>query len=945
MKVEVHFLGQPEILIDHVRLTITQKKIEAMLLYILFNGTCTRDELVAIFWCDCDEEGARGNLRNSLYKIRNLIGKDFLLTGGRSYISLNPEVEIFRDTDLFIMENSEQRLLELNRFCFLDKYYLKNCPGFEEWVCSMQNTYERLLRERLLPAMRGSFKKGDHVMAEKYAEYILRFDIHNEEAVYTLIKICGQNGEYNKAVYAYTQYSERLYQDMHLEPGAGVKKEYEDVMRMKTELRRNTSKGPFYLGHIRALAALQEEYSKYRQGFPYDTCIICGEEGMDKEEVWWKFTKEYNARDVIKIHLKSTDVSVDYYAIRELIAQTAKWLKIQPDDLMAGSPGENADLYFMNLVGKLAWKAKSARNHCIMRIDNLEYADQKSLCLILGCLLEYLKSEIFIMAGFSLNFQMNFNQYARERDKAGLRLICLEPLKEGECSRYLKECFPDGRTFQQEEKEIYRYTAGNLLMLREVAANIVKGEENVYAMSPKAQCQFFSLLENFSREEQEYLEYLAVMENGVEVSVLCEMLQVKAVHAIRCLLRLLNSGILEEINQKGHERLRIKSKMLRDIIYSRTAAFKKNELHRMAQQYYESARAQGRIQYDLFVLSELKYHSAQAGRVDDALYYNVYYLRYILDYYDEFFPAVPHDVEYLQTFTVSRKEIYQTLDTFQNCYDMMEGDMDAGRCYELQMEIYYLKGRTLNRDGKREKGLIYAEKLIGLAGRAGDERMLLYGYIEALCYGVKAEDSALMKRYLCLVKEMKNLSYYQPEYGSILRLESYCHILDGEYETAEELLNKSIEIFSRPRLKNTYFYPAAGAYDYLAITYRCRGQYDKALEAIEEALRLCKTRGSRKGLDLFYEDYAYILFLQGRMEEAEKFFCISARIYDEFGTYWLRSIGESCMAMIHLEKKEEKEALEHFRRAEIFSKKEKTKEELEVLEIARGKLKKAKVLA
>ncbi|MGI1751070.1 hypothetical protein ACRPNP_13040, partial [Levilactobacillus brevis] len=175
--------------------------------------------------------------------------------------------------------------------------------------------------------------------------------------------------------------------------------------------------------------------------------------------------------------------------------------------------------------------------------------------------------------------------------------------------RYLKECFPDGRTFQQEEKEIYRYTAGNLLMLREVAANIVKGEENVYAMSPRAQCQFFSLLENFSREEQEYLEYLAVMENGVEVSVLCEMLQVKAVHAIRCLLRLLNSGILEEINQKGHERLRIKSKMLRDIIYSRTAAFKKNELHRMAQQYYESARAQGRIQYDLFVLSELKYHS------------------------------------------------------------------------------------------------------------------------------------------------------------------------------------------------------------------------------------------------------------------------------------------------------------------------------------------------
>ncbi len=180
------------------------------------------------------------------------------------------------------MENSEQRLLELNRFCFLDKYYLKNCPGFEEWVCSMQNTYERLLRERLLPAMRGSFKKGDHVMAEKYAEYILRFDIHNEEAVYTLIKICGQNGEYNKAVYAYTQYSERLYQDMHLEPGAGVKKEYEDVMRMKTELRRNTSKGPFYLGHIRHWPPCRRNTPNTGRGFPMTPVLSAGRRGWIK---------------------------------------------------------------------------------------------------------------------------------------------------------------------------------------------------------------------------------------------------------------------------------------------------------------------------------------------------------------------------------------------------------------------------------------------------------------------------------------------------------------------------------------------------------------------------------------------------------------------------------------------------------------------------------------
>ena len=76
------------------------------------------------------------------------------------------------------------------------------------------------------------------------------------------------------------------------------------------------------------------------------------------------------------------------------------------------------------------------------------------------------------------------------------------------------------------------------------------------------------------------------------------------------------------------------------------------------------------------------------------------------------------------------KEIYQTLDTFQNCYDMMEGDMDAGRCYELQMEIYYLKGRTLNQDGKREKRTYICGKT-DRAGRQGRE-MRIFAFMGIL---------------------------------------------------------------------------------------------------------------------------------------------------------------------------------------------------------------------
>lgn len=939
MKIEVYFLGQPEIRVDQTRLQIAQRKIEAMLLYLLFNGSCTREELAAIFWCDCDEESARRNLRNSLYKIRNLLGRDFLVTNGKFHISLNPKLEVHRDTDLFVVENSEQKLIELNSFCFLDKFYLKNCPEFEEWVRCMQNTYERLLEERLLPAMRTSFKKGDHGLAERYAEAIRRFNVYSEEAVYILMKRCEQSGDYNKAVLLYTQFAERLYQDMRLEPGVQTKKEYENVLRMKAEMRKNSVKGPFYLGHIKALSALSEEYLKYRQGHPYDNCILCGEEGMDKEEVWWKFAREYKSEPVVRIQLRPLNREVEYYAIRKCLLGAAGLFGISQEEILNRKDMESADLFFMNAIDRLARRITGMKKRCILMIYGLEFADKKSISLILGYFLERVKREIFVAASLCLNCREELPVPVEDKYDSGIRPLFLEALCEGECSRYLKECLPEEKPLLLEERELYQYTAGNLTLLREVASNLSGTGENAFFMNSKAENQFMCLFRCFSSQEYRYLEYLTIMENGVEVETLSRLIQETPIQVLNAFEGLQKRGLLAEVNQTGHGRLKLKSKMLRDMIYGKLPEFKKQEFHKLAKSYYKQSSPNET--YDLFVLSELKYHSTQAGCLTEGLYYSIYYLKYILDYYDEFFPAVPHDVEYLRKCSISRKEVNQTLDSFQSCLDMLESEMETELLYKLQMEIYFLRGRSLNRDGKREKGLVYAEKLIALAKEAGDEKMLLNGYIEALCYGVKAEDPVLMKDYLKRVNQLEILPSHEAEYGAILRLEGYCCILEEEYGRAEQNLKQSIEIFERPKYRNTCCYKAAGAYDYLAITYRKRGQYEKAQQAMEEALRLCLARNSLKGLDLFYEDYAYIFFIQGNYVEAEKYFRLSAQIYDEYGTYWLRSVGESCMAMIHLERGEEKEALEHFRRAEIFSRKEKTKEELKILEEARVRLRKA----
>ena len=131
---------------------------------------CIRDR----FWEEQSEEGARRNLRNSLYKLRTLLGDGVLVTMGKEYIKLDPEIEIVRDTDVFLMDNGEKYLLQMENCCFLDKFHLKNCVGFEKWVSSIQNVYEKLFVDRFLPAMKKCMEREDYTAAEGYADVYKR---------------------------------------------------------------------------------------------------------------------------------------------------------------------------------------------------------------------------------------------------------------------------------------------------------------------------------------------------------------------------------------------------------------------------------------------------------------------------------------------------------------------------------------------------------------------------------------------------------------------------------------------------------------------------------------------------------------------------------------------------------------------------------------------------
>jgi len=65
-KLEVKFLGLPEIKYDGQTISFPFKKADALFYYLLLAKRTTRDHLVNLFWSDSEENVAKKNLRNAI---------------------------------------------------------------------------------------------------------------------------------------------------------------------------------------------------------------------------------------------------------------------------------------------------------------------------------------------------------------------------------------------------------------------------------------------------------------------------------------------------------------------------------------------------------------------------------------------------------------------------------------------------------------------------------------------------------------------------------------------------------------------------------------------------------------------------------------------------------------------------------------------------------------
>jgi DNA-binding SARP family transcriptional activator len=143
-ELQLTLLGNPEVRRDGVPVAgFRSGKSQALLYYLAVTGRPhTRPVLAGLLWGDMPEAKALVNLRQALANLRRLLGPHLDIT--RQEVALNRDSRYCLDVERFeaLAAGAEledlRQAVELYRGDFLEGFYVRDAPDFEDWTLAQR---------------------------------------------------------------------------------------------------------------------------------------------------------------------------------------------------------------------------------------------------------------------------------------------------------------------------------------------------------------------------------------------------------------------------------------------------------------------------------------------------------------------------------------------------------------------------------------------------------------------------------------------------------------------------------------------------------------------------------------------------------------------------------------------------------------------------------------
>jgi DNA-binding SARP family transcriptional activator len=195
------------------------------------NRGVSRERVAALFWPDSDEEHARHSVRQTLYGLRNDLGREVVSSTG-SQLSLDSGV-ITSDVSEFhaaLAAGDRERAVALARGPFLDAFYLPGAAAFERWMEDERLRLAAATTSALLSLAVDATRTNDREAAVNWWRKLTTIDPLSGRFALGYLKALAARGDRAEALAFARQHEAVMRRELDTDPDA-------DIRRLEAELR------------------------------------------------------------------------------------------------------------------------------------------------------------------------------------------------------------------------------------------------------------------------------------------------------------------------------------------------------------------------------------------------------------------------------------------------------------------------------------------------------------------------------------------------------------------------------------------------------------------------------------------------------------------------------------------------------------------------------------
>lgn len=939
--IDAALLGGASVLYNGNAVNLPYKKAYALLYYIIIKRKVSRSELTALLWPDVETPTALKNLRHAIFAIRKSLGEDPFLQGQRADLVLDPAITVRCDATDFLEQND----ISLYHGDFLSGFSVQREEEFDQWG----NRFRETLRGKYLQLARAEGERAYACHELEKAEQIcmdcLDMDPFDENMVCLLMKIYCAEKKYRKAINQYDSLCKRLSSEFSISPLKETTCLYYEIVDEWNDFTYNESNaaagsgGELILGKDAAITRILALLSPSKQARHPSNLLIRGKAGVGKTHLLDYALKRFDFSDFI--------VCRTFCYQSENAAPFSPWNMLMLDLMNeANERGIHIPERYRHTASSLFSCLAVSGNEALTESPDIYPAPANYQAALEGAIFifTYISKCAPLLLIFEDTHWMDENSAVllsmlmRRVRNTNLRIICtcrescpphilslyqdarrdallsecvLEDLNEEETRLLIRSsygcCLSD-----EQEQGLYERTHGNPLLLVQ-ALNSLQ-EVGTLALTRPASDIIETRLSRLSGEEMEVLFSASAFTHFVPVDALIALTAQGALELLSLCEQLRGKNLLAETNQNGTFGYEFAHESIRAAVLERQTEAMLRIRYLRAAHYYEAVSDKK----SLGLYEQLIYYFSKGGDRYQTLKYKILHLDISAGFCYEVLPTLTEAADEIAKSRPRVDDYFGELDKELSVLRKLHYSEDTSELDSLEMTLLYTEVRFYIHDGAYQKAMPLLEKLLTQSEEMGDWRMSIQAHKQYVYYGIQTYNTGAMREHLVYGEKYREQIADSAEWGSYLRMQGLLALMHGRYEDARESMLRSVDTFRRLDAGDNgskYALSIAGAYNYIAESYRLQGRVEEALKYYDEAVVYNRRRGYYPGAAVLYTNYGVAAFQIGNEDAAEKMFAYADEIYEAFDEFSEYPIALAYLAYFDAKKQEMSSARQRLKKA------------------------------